>query len=167
MTSTIIITVLALAVLYVLLMQAAIATLDERSRRIVAQVGSRLQSRWEAIQTMAAGTPELLNDVNSLRTFGTYAASQINLQEKWQQEKADELLAHAAAPEGDQAMAEAIRNFRAYGSDTAQLRQHYNSLTKRYNQLLALFPTNLVAHALGRCRHEYLGEWYKPDGTLI
>ena len=167
------IVVIVLVVAFIVSEQRAFVHLDELCQNALSQIGVQMQSRWDALTTLAKATKgyseheyKTLMDVISKREAVTRTSTtdQVNNQENMLTDALNKFVAVAEGyPElkASDVYMKTMNSVEEYENNVRMSRMVYNDTVTKMNRRVRSFPSSLVANMLGFATKGYLDE---PEG---
>lgn len=167
MTYIIVVAILLIIGLWVVSTYNSLITLGERVENAKAQIGTQLESRWDAIKSLIDATRKyskheadvLQNITESRASLGRNAT--VGELEK-DAEILDGIVSRLIAVsesypdlKASQVYQTTMENIDKYENNVRQARMIYNDIVTRYNRKLRVIPSNIVAKLFGFMPKEY------------
>lgn len=170
MTVIIIITIIALLVLWFVSVQRNLVGKDEMCKNSLSQIGVQQASRWDALTALAEMTKsyseyeyKTLKDVIAQRRqiTGTSTAAEANAQENLITDALTHIMAVGEQyPDlkASETYVKTMDSINVYENQVRMSRMVFNDAVTNFNRLVRQFPSNIVAGMLGFAVREYLVE---------
>ena len=162
----ILLVVIALAI-YVFIMQRQFVHLDELCRNAISQIDVQLNSRWDAVQSLARMTAQyarhesetILATIRERRRGNVMTAEQANEQQYELQQVTGRLIAIGEAyPDlkAESVFRETMQGMREWEEKVRMSRMVYNDIATKMNRLVRQWPSAFVASLLNFRKYDYM-----------
>lgn len=163
----IIIGILALITLWIITTYNKLITFGERVNNAKAQIGTQLESRWDAIKSLIDATKhyskheaDILQGVTDSRASIGRNSTIADIEKD--AEKLDGVVTRLLAVsesypdlKASEVYKKTMGNIDKYENNVREARMIYNDIVNRYNRKLRVFPSNIIASIFGFKSKDY------------